>query len=337
MNSRRRAIILLIVVGVMIAAAVVTRGFGLWAKDKDESLILYGNVDIREVNLGFRVGGRIETMAVDEGAEAAQGMVLAQLDPVPFRDALAAAEAQVAVARAELEKRRAGNRPQEIAQAKAAVAARQAALARARESFERRRGLVANGAVSKAAFEAAEAEYLAAQAELRSAEQLLSLQQAGFRREDIAAAEAQLAAAIAERDRARTSLQDATLRAPSPGTILTRAREPGAIVQPGETVFTLTIDRPVRVRAYVPEPDLGRIAPGMRVEVTSDGNPKTYHGIIGFVSPTAEFTPKTVQTEDLRTDLVFRLRINVTDADNRLRQGQPVTVKIVGLHPEAQR
>lgn len=82
------------------------------------------------------------------------------------------------------------------------------------------------------------------------------------------------------------------------------------------------------MRAYVAEPDLGRIAPGMTVLVTTDGNPKVYRGVIGFISPTAEFTPKTVQTEQLRVDLVYRLRINVTDPDDRLRQGQPVTVRL---------
>ena len=84
------------------------------------------------------------------------------------------------------------------------------------------------------------------------------------------------------------------------------------------------------MRAYVAESALSRVAPGMKVEVTADGNAKIYHGTIGYISPRAEFTPKTVQTEDLRTDLVYRLRITVSDPDERLRQGQPVSVKVVG-------
>ena len=92
--------------------------------------------------------------------------------------------------------------------------------------------------------------------------------------------------------------------------------------------MTLTIDRPVRVRAYVDEPDLLRIAPGMHVLVTADGNPKTYHGTIGYISPTAEFTPKTVETVALRTDLVYRLRVIVGDPDDALRQGAPVSVTV---------
>ena len=99
-------------------------------------------------------------------------------------------------------------------------------------------------------------------------------------------------------------------------------------MQPGETIFTLTIDRPLRVRAYVAEPDLGRVNPGQGVEVTADGNTKTYHGTVAAIAATAEFTPKSVQTENLRADLVYRVRILVSDPDAALHQGQPVTVKL---------
>ncbi len=140
-------------------------------------------------------------------------------------------------------------------------------------------------------------------------------------------------AAEAAQSSTTTDIGDTRLAASSDGTIVTRAREPGAIVAAGETVFTLSIDRPLRVRAYVAEDQMSRIAPGMAVTVTADGNAKTYHGTIGYISPRAEFTPKTVQTSDLRTDLVYRLRIVVSDPDERLRQGQPVTVAVDNAAP----
>lgn len=331
MNRRRLIPIVLLVV--LILAAILTKGFGLLGGDDEGALTLHGNVDIRSVDLAFRVPGRIAAMPVEEGARVATGAVLARLDTRPLSDALNAAEARIGVAVAELDKRVSGNRPQDIAQAAALVAQRRATLARAREDYERRAGLVKTGAVSEALYDASRADYLAAQAQLGAAEQALSLQRAGARAEDIEAARAQRAAAVAERDKVRTDLADTVIAAPAAGTILTRAREPGAIVQPGETVFTLTIDRPMRVRAYVPEPDLSRISPGTKVLVTADGNPRTYQGIIGFISPAAEFTPKSVQTEDLRSDLVYRLRIIVTNPDDALRQGQPVTVQVPGARP----
>ena len=94
-------------------------------------------------------------------------------------------------------------------------------------------------------------------------------------------------------------------------------------------VYTLSLRDPVYVRAYVSEPDLGRIAPGTPVSVRTDSSRKVYQGHIGFISPRAEFTPKSVETTDLRTDLVYRLRIIVTDADSWLHQGMPVTVTVV--------
>ena len=328
----------LIITGGAVAVVLsAVLSYSYFAKRDAGPLTLFGNVDIRSVNLGFRVPGRIASMPVEEGAKVAAGEILARLDIRPLTDALNAAEAQIGVAAAELDKRRNGNRSQDIAQARAMVAERRATLVQASADNERRSELVKTGAVSQALFEASRAQYLASQAQLRAAEEVLSLQLAGARHEDIEAAIAQRAAAIAQRDKARTDLADATIFAPAAGTILTRAYEPGAIAGAGETIFVMTVDRPMRVRAYVSEEDLGRISPGMNVLVTTDGNSKTYHGTIGFISPAAEFTPKTVQTESLRTDLVYRLRVIVTDADDALRQGQPVTVAVPAARPAAKR
>jgi HlyD family secretion protein len=331
---KKRLIIIVAVAGILVAAWAV---FHFLAARRAAELRLYGNVDIRSVDLGFRVPGRIASLPVDEGAHVHEGALLAQLDTQPLADALNAAEAQVQASAAELQKLRNGNRPQDIAQAEQQVADRMATLAQAKAEYERRSELVQTGAVSQALFDSSKARYLAAAAQLKSAQEALALQRIGARREDIDAAEAQHALASAQRDKARTDLRDATILAPADGTILTRAQEPGAIALAGATVFVLTIDRPLRVRAYIAEPDLSRISPGMAVEVSTDGNPRTYHGSIGFISPTAEFTPKTVQTESLRTDLVYRLRVIVADPDDALRQGQPVTVRVPGARAAARR
>ena len=331
----RRRIVGLAALAALLVAGIATRGFGLWGAGTGTVLTMHGNVDIRQVDLGFRVAGRIAAIPFDEGAHVAQGTVLASLDTAPLHDQLTAAEAQVAMAMAELDKRHSGNRPQEIVQAEAKLADAQASLATAKEDYDRRADLVKTGAVSQALFDSTAAKYHSAQAQVTAAQAALSLQRAGFRREDIASAVASRDQALAQAAKARTDLGDTVLRAPNAGTILTRAREPGAIVQPGETVLTLTIDRPMRVRAYIPEPDLARISPGMAVTVRTDGNDHAYHGTIGSISPTAEFTPKTVQTEALRSDLVYRVRVIVTDPDDALRQGAPVTITVPGARAPA--
>ncbi|WP_116134571.1 secretion protein HlyD [Tropicimonas sp. IMCC34043] len=324
----KKPVIVAIVVLALAAGAGVAWKNGLFAPEPQSELTLYGNVDIRTVDLGFRVGGRIASMPVDEGAHVTPGEVLAQLDPVPLQQALDAANAEVAAATAAHDKALAGNRPQEVDMARALVTQHEASVKRAELSYTRASRLVASKTISQSDLDTAEADFNEAKAALASARQALSLSEAGSRAEDIAAAAADLAAALAKQDQAKTALDDATLTAVQEGTVLTRAHEPGAIVAAGATVFTIAIDRPVRVRAYVSEPDLGKVVPGATVRLTTDSSDKTYHGTIGFVSPTAEFTPKSVQTPSLRTDLVFRLRINVLDADDALRQGQPVTVML---------
>ncbi len=167
-----------------------------------------------------------------------------------------------------------------------------------------------------------------AQATLKSAQDKLSQYHTGNRPQEIEQAKAGLEQAQAALAQAQLDLHDTTLVAPSAGTLLTRAVEPGSMLSAGSTVFTLSLTRPVWVRAYVNETRLNQAVPGTELLLYTDGRPdKPYHGKIGFVSPTAEFTPKTVETPDLRTDLVYRLRIIVTDADDALRQGMPVTVR----------
>lgn len=332
--DRRRIAIIVVLVLVAVAAGV-TRGFGLFAPHHDPGLTLHGNVDIREVDLGFRVNGRIDGIAVEEGARVRRGDLLARLDTASLDSRTAEADARVAQAQAQLAKLRNGNRAQDIAQARARVAAAAAVADNAQRDYQRRQPLVAPGAISRGAWEQTVAQRDQARAQLVEAQQALSLLQAGSRSEDIAAGEADLRSAQAARKSAGTDLSDTRLVASTDGVVVTRAREPGAIVQPGETVLTLAIDRPMRVRAYVSEGDLSRISPGMKVVVTADGNAKQYHGTIGYIAPRAEFTPKTVETENLRTDLVYQLRVIVSDPDDGLRQGQPVTVAVPGARAKA--
>jgi len=324
----RKKIILLLIAAAVILLAITTRGFGLIPSRDDGDLTLYGNVDIREADLGFRVGGRIGRIAVEEGDKVKSGQLLASLDTASLDSRVAQADAQVAQAQADLAKLRDGSRTQEIAQARARVAVAEATARNAQADYARREPLVQPGAISRDLWEQTVTARDRANAQLADARQALSLALEGARKEDVTAAQAGVRAAQAARQGNATDLGDARLKAPVNATVITRAREPGEIVQPGETILTLSIDRPMRVRAYVAETDLSRVRPGLKVEVKADGNDKIYHGQIGYISPRAEFTPKTVETADLRTDLVYRLRIVVTDPDEGLRQGQPVTVSI---------
>jgi len=293
-------------------------------------LTLYGNVDIREVQLGFRVPGRLQRLYFEEGDLVQAGTLLAELDDEPLRESAAIVDAQVAQARAQLQRFQSGSRPQEIQQARAGVDEAKAALENSVLRLQRQQELFDKGLNSKQLLDEAVAGHDQSQARMAAAREALALAIEGFRNEDIAAAEAALAAALAQQAQAQTQLQDTRLYAPNSGIIMTRAREPGAMLGIGTPVYTLSLTETVYVRAYVNETRLGQVVPGTEVLLHSDSIEHSFTGQVGYVSPRAEFTPKNVETEELRTDLVYRLRIVVTDADEHLRQGMPVTVTIPG-------
>lgn len=323
---------IVVLILLLVAAGGAAWKFGLpdrlgWQTAAKKAFVLYGNVDIRQVSLGFRVNGRLSDVSADEGDIIKSGAVLARLDARPYEYAVRSADANVAALRATLDKLKAGPRPTEIAQTRASYNASLADLQNAGLELERAQQLRPGGTISQAAYDQTVAVKAMAAARAEAAREALKLIEEGSRVEDIAAAEAQLRAAQATLESARTSLEDTELRAPNEGIILSRVRETGAIVAPADIVFVLSLTEPVWVRAYVSEPDLGRIHPGMKVKVSSDTRPNAYDGTIGFISPVAEFTPKTVETPELRTDLVYRLRIVIDKPGADLRQGMPVTVR----------
>lgn len=320
---------------VLIILFVLVTGAGyFWLSPKEpeeiNSLTLFGNVDIRKVDLGFRVGGKIVSVNFEEGDRVQPGQVVAKLEDTPYQDELNLALAQQQQATAYLAKLEAGNRPQEIAQAAALVRERQATVNNLDIEYRRLNNLLDSGAVAKQQFDNVDASLTEAKARLATAQEGLKLAREGFRQEDIDAARADLQAAKARVASARTRLGDTSCPAPDTGIILTRVEEPGAIVGAGQTVLTLSLDTPVWIRAYVEEPDLGRIYPGMKAQIYTDSRPDhPYSGQVGYISPEAEFTPKTVQTEKLRTRLVYQVRIIAENPDHGLRQGMPVTVKLL--------
>ena len=328
-------------VGGVAAAAVVLATFGAWqgwrahrAEDPNAAFSLSGNVDVHQVELAFRVTGRIADLKVQEGDRVVAGQTLGTLDPVPFQTDVDSARADLQQAQAQLDKTRHGFRVEEVAEARASVAQRSADLENARVTLERLQALLPSGLATHQQIDDAQSRVHMSAAQLAAARDQLTLELRGSRIEDIATQEALLAAAQARLEKAQTALADATLQAPSNGIISVRARENGAIVQAGQTVYTLTLNDPVWIRAYVSQPRLGRIKPGMAVAITIDSVPgKQYAGRVGFIAPDAEFTPKTVQTEQVRDDLVYRLRVIAEDPDNVFRQGMPVTVLVPAAAP----
>ena len=323
MKKKFAVLLLLLLCG----AAIFWYFFQYRIENNNASLTIYGNVDIRTVNTSFRVGGRLVALNVDEGDPVLAGMELGTIDPHPFENAVKEANANVAAQRAQLALLEAGYRSEEIAQVRSEVEERTAAFEYAERYYKRQASLLPTRAVSANQVDTARATMDQARAALQAANDKLLQFETGSRIEDIEAARAKLMQAEAALAQAELNYADTVLKSPSDGTVLTRAVEPGTMLAAGSTVFTISLTRPVWVRAYVDGIHLNKAVPGTALSLYTDGRPDSpYTGRIGFVSPTAEFTPKSVQTPELRTDLVYRLRIIVENPDDGLRQGMPVTV-----------
>ena len=243
----------------------------------DHTITLYGNVDVRQVNISFRVSGLVKEIYFEEGDLVKAGQLMGILDSQPYTD--------------------------QISQEEANLASIRASLKNANVLLKRRNELISDGSISQEDLDNASANQKVLLANLNSAEAALAISKVNY---------------------AFTQTY-----APTDGIVLSRIREPGSVVNPGNPIYSLSIISPVWVRAFVSEPDLGFVYQGMPAEIHTDteGGP-VYQGHVGFISPVAEFTPKTVETTQLRTDLVYRLRIYAENPDRGLRQGMPVTVKL---------
>ncbi|WP_040661876.1 efflux RND transporter periplasmic adaptor subunit [Nitrococcus mobilis] len=326
-----RVLRLLSITAVFTIAAAV----GAWwyvnagASRGDRSLTFYGNVDIREVQLAFEVTGRVAKLIVVEGERVRSGQVLAQLQPERYQHAVEQNRGQLTVAEQTLAKLEAGTRSEEIARARAEVSAARAEAKNAWGRYRRLQDMESKNAVSPQDVDDGKSAAQAAQARLVAARKTLALALAGPRQEDIARARGELQMAQAELSLAQRNLADTTLRAPAAGVVRSRILEPGDMAAPEIPVYTIALNQPLWVRTYVSETELGNLRPGMAAAIHTDTHPEQpYQGWVGYISPTAEFTPKSVESPEVRTDLVYQARIYVCDARGELRLGMPVTVTI---------
>jgi len=324
----RRKLLLVVLLTASVAAALA------WWPHRAQApaeLALYGNIDLRQVDLAFNNSERISAVLVQEGDRVKRGQVLARLDTSRLTPQVAQVEAQAAAQRQVVERLHNGSRPEEIAQGRASLAAAKADAANARQHYERLKKLAAlsSGALSEDELESANSAADNSDAKVQVNQTALDLLVLGPRKEDIAQAEAQLRGNEAQLAYLRQQLSDAELFAPAEGVVRTRLLEPGDMATPQKPVFSLALIDPKWARVYVSEPDLGKLHPGIAASLTADSFPgRRFAGWIGFISPIAEFTPKDVQTTELRTSLVYEVRVFVKDPDDDLRLGMPVTATV---------
>jgi HlyD family secretion protein len=325
-------IVLSVVAGLYLA-------FGGWEKwfggpSVSSIITLYGNIDIREANPGFNISGRVTSMHKEEGDRVARGDLLASLDSSTYAASVAEGKAKLAEAQASLNRLLAGSRPEEINKVRFDVKALETQIGVAKLDLERTKKLLTESWASQQKYDENLAALRNLEAKHNAAKQVLSLAVQGPRQEDIDFARANLEAARAGLTLAQARLGFTLLKASESGTIMTRLVEPGNVVLANSPIYAIALDKPLWVRTYVSAPQLGRVSPGQKATIRSDSWPDVkFEGRVGFISPISEFTPKSVETTEVRTSLVYRLRIYLENPGNRLRQGMPVTVH---LQPEIQ-
>lgn len=296
----------------------------------------HGTVDIQDSLLSFERSGKIITLYADEGVEVHQGDLLARLDSQALEHQQRIQFAQCEAERALLDQYQNGYLKEELDAAKASVAKAQAAVDLAALTYQRNASLLKTKSVSKQDYDSAKAAYDQAQAALAESKAQLALYQRGYREEVIAAQAAKVTACSQQLRYLDYQINNqGMIRAPFSGTIRSRTHELSDFVGAGETIYALTNERIKKIRIYLSENQLNLIKIGQDVSVEVPFNaPLT--GKITFISPSAMFTPKSVQTEDLRADLVYEVTVEVADPNKVLRFGQAITVYLKGSAPDNQ-
>lgn len=318
-----------------IAAAtvvVIALVVGGWAfkhySVSDSELKLYGSIDMRTVDLAFEESGRLASVLYEEGGQVKAGEILARLDESRYRIARDQAASFVGVAQAQLNLLLAGSRVEEIDIARAKLKAAEANLVLSERTCKRYRDM---GKASSALVRDEACYRASADRALRDeAKRTLDMLLAGTRAEEIEVARATLKQTQSQLADAQRALDNCTLYAPADGVIRSRLKEPGDMVGASAPIYEMALMNPLWARVYIDEPNLGLITMGQKVAVSVDSFPnKTFNASVGFISSVAEFTPKTVQTEAIRTNLVYEVRLTVEDPEGLLRLGMPVTAKLL--------
>lgn len=323
---RKKIIIIGVIIVICIAIFLVSR---LSNKHEEGVIVLSGNVEVTEANIGFKLSGRVVELLVDEGYKVKKGDMLARLDNAELASIVIQNRASLQEALTRLAELRAGSRTQEIEQARANVSSAEAELIKAKKDYERYEALYRNDAISAQQMDAAKKTYDVAVSQHKKALETLSLVREGPRKEEITAAENRVQQARAALAASEERLKDTTIYAPFSGVILRKNIELGEIVAPGIPLYTIGDLENPWIKVYVKEDKLGHVKLGQKAKVTTDSYPgKTYEGTVTFISSEAEFTPKYVQTQEERVKLVFGVKVMLKNINDELKPGMPADVRI---------
>lgn len=318
---RNVILIFLVVVFMGLAALFVASRL---RREPDDQIRVYGNIEVTEVDVSFKLAGKVEKRFVDEGDLIQEGELVAELENVELLNEKKIRLAKLAQAEANYKEIQAGSLPTDIVQSEARLKQTEADFARVKEDYQRQETLLADQVISQREFDVNKAAFISAEANLKQAQESYELLKGTIQEERVQAALAQVQEALASLAVAEKHLEDASLKSPLSGWVISKNREPGEVVQAGTPIVTVGNLKDIWFRAYIDETDLGKVKLNQKVNVTTDSYPdKVYKGLISFISKQAEFTPKNVETKKERVKLVYRIKVTLDNSELELRPGMP--------------
>lgn len=305
--------------GLAVAAAVAGCG-------RESRREFQGYVEAEYVDVATSEAGRLDSLKVAKGETVAAGAPLFALEAEREAAALRQAQEQLAAATAQWQDLQAGKRPQEVAVVRAQLEQAQAEAKQAAADLERDAVQFEAGGIPQAQLDRSRAAADASAARVRELERQLDVANLPARDDQIAAQKAQVAAAQAAVDQAAWRLEQKALAAPAAGLVFDVLYRAGEWVAAGRPVVRLLPPGHLKVRFFVPEPDLGRLAVGQPVRVACDGCSAAVPATVSYVSTEAEYTPPIIYSNETRSKLVFMVEATPTAAGANLHPGQPVQV-----------
>lgn len=323
-----------VLIGAASLAVVMLFAWALLFRQSTDPDKAHGTVDIQDSLLSFERAGKIVSLNADEGSQVKAHDVLAVLDSKDLDHQIRIQFAQCQAEQSLLDQYQNGYLKEEIDSARAAVAKSQAAVDLASITYERNRSLLRSKSISKQEFDSSRASYDEARATLSEAQAQLALAENGYRQEVISSQAARVTACKEQLSYLKYQIESqGIIKAPFSGTIRTRTHEISDYVGSGETIFAITNEDSKKIRIYLSDAQLQLVKLGQEVSVEVPYN-APLSGRISFISPTAMFTPKSVQTEELRPDLIYEVNVEVDDKEHVLRFGQAITVYLKGQAPD---
>lgn len=316
-----KKLIPIIILVVALSAWVITS----WLDQPEEGKLgVSGTIEVTEAAVGFRIPGLVTSRVVSEGDRVQAGQTVATMDQTELERELKLRQSEQAAAQALLAELENGSRIEDVNAAKERVHTLRADLERVTGDFERGKTLLEKDVISRQEFDHLDAAKRMAESRLAEAKQALKRLQNGPRKEQVEQARARLQAAGEAVALVQVRLGYATLLSPLSGMVLTDSVEPGEVVNAGTPVVTVADLEHVWFKAFVGEPDLGKIRLGQQVDITTDSWPdRTFTGTITTISNEAEFTPRMVQTQRERVKLVYRIKVTIDNPDLALKPGMP--------------